>query len=40
MGTNIPGKARNFSLYAGGAPMFREKCAHVTANGYEGFSLS
>jgi len=40
MGTNIPGKARNFSLYAGGAVTFREKCADVTASGYKGFEFS
>ncbi|MFT4563937.1 MAG: cation diffusion facilitator CzcD-associated flavoprotein CzcO [Gammaproteobacteria bacterium] len=40
MGTNIPGKARNFSLYAGGAPTFREKCTQVAENGYQGFVFS
>jgi len=39
MGTNIPGKARTFSLYAGGAPMFRDKCEHVATSNYEGFVL-
>ena len=35
---NLPGKQkRTFLLYAGGAPAYREKCAAVAANGYEGF---
>ena len=40
MGTNVPGKKRNFLFYAGGAPAFRDKVAAVAANGYEGFRLS
>jgi cyclohexanone monooxygenase len=40
MGSNIPGKKRTFLFYAGGAPAFREKCATVAANDYEGFTLS
>jgi cation diffusion facilitator CzcD-associated flavoprotein CzcO len=40
MGTNVPGKKRNFLFYAGGAPAFRDKCAEVAAKGYEGFILS
>ena len=40
MGTNIPGKKRNFLFYAGGVPAFRQKCADVAAKGYEGFVLS
>jgi cation diffusion facilitator CzcD-associated flavoprotein CzcO len=39
MGANTPGKARNFLLYAGGAPNYRKKCEEVVANGYEGFRL-
>jgi cation diffusion facilitator CzcD-associated flavoprotein CzcO len=39
MGANTPGKARNFLLYAGGAPNYRKKCEEVAANGYEGFRL-
>lgn len=39
MGANIPGKKRNFLLYAGGSPFFREKCEEVVANGYEGFQF-
>jgi cation diffusion facilitator CzcD-associated flavoprotein CzcO len=40
MGTNIPGKKKNFLFYAGGAPAYREKCEQVAANGYRGFLLS
>lgn len=39
MGANIPGKKQQFLLYSGGAPKYREKCAEVAANGYEGFVL-
>jgi len=39
MGTNIPGKKKTFLFYAAGAPVFREQCAEVAANGYEGFEL-
>ncbi|MCS6926656.1 MAG: NAD(P)/FAD-dependent oxidoreductase, partial [Candidatus Binatia bacterium] len=37
VGANIPGKARVFLLYANTAPAYRQKCAEVAANGYEGF---
>jgi hypothetical protein len=40
VGANIPGKARAILLYANPAPKFREKCAQVAANNYEGFELS
>jgi cation diffusion facilitator CzcD-associated flavoprotein CzcO len=40
VGANIPGKARAILLYANPAPKFREKCAEVAANNYEGFELS
>lgn len=40
MGANVPGKPRVFLPYVGGIPEYRRKCAEVTANGYEGFSLS
>ena len=37
---NLPGRqTRNFLLYAGGAPAYREKCDHVAANGYEGMTF-
>ncbi|MBM4256713.1 MAG: NAD(P)/FAD-dependent oxidoreductase [Deltaproteobacteria bacterium] len=39
LGANIPGKKRQYLLYAGGAPVYRQKCAEVAANGYEGFVL-
>jgi cation diffusion facilitator CzcD-associated flavoprotein CzcO len=37
MGANTPGKPRNFLLYAGGSPAYRQKCEEVAAKGYEGF---
>lgn len=40
MGANIPGKPRTFLPYVGGVPAYRQKCAEVVANGYEGFVLS
>ncbi len=39
MGANIPGKKQQYLLYSGGAPKYREKCAEVAANGYNGFLL-
>ena len=39
MGANIPGKKRTFLMYAGGSPLYREKCEQVVANGYDGFTL-
>ena len=39
--SNLPGKQkRTFLLYGGGAPVYKEKCDEVAANGYEGFALS
>ncbi|HUB46065.1 MAG TPA: NAD(P)/FAD-dependent oxidoreductase [Acetobacteraceae bacterium] len=40
MGANIPGKPRVFFPYAGGVGPYRERCAEIAANGYEGFALS
>ena len=40
MGTNIPGKKKQFLFYAAGAPAFREQCADVAANDYKGFEFS
>ena len=40
LGANIPGKPRVFMPYAGGMVRYREICAEVAANGYEGFALS
>jgi cation diffusion facilitator CzcD-associated flavoprotein CzcO len=39
VGANIPGKSRALLLYANSAPAYRQKCAEVAANGYEGFLL-
>jgi cation diffusion facilitator CzcD-associated flavoprotein CzcO len=39
VGANIPGKKRALLLYANTAPAYRNKCAEVAANGYEGFQL-
>jgi cyclohexanone monooxygenase len=40
MGANIAGKPRVFMPYIGGVNAYREKCAEIAANGYEGFRLS
>lgn len=40
VGSNIPGKARRFLVYAGGVHNYREKVEQVAANGYEGFRLT
>ncbi|HJY80010.1 MAG TPA: NAD(P)/FAD-dependent oxidoreductase, partial [Candidatus Binatia bacterium] len=39
MGSNIPGKKRAILLYANTAPAYRQKCAEVATQGYEGFIL-
>ncbi len=39
MGANIEGKPRVFMPYIGGVGRYREECATISANGYEGFSL-
>jgi cyclohexanone monooxygenase len=39
MGANVPGKPRVFLPYIGGVPVYRQRCAEVAANGYEGFAL-
>jgi cation diffusion facilitator CzcD-associated flavoprotein CzcO len=36
-GANIPGKTRRFLIYLGGVGAYRQKCAEIAANGYEGF---
>ena len=36
-GENIAGKPVGFMPYIGGFPKYREKCAEVASNGYEGF---
>ena len=40
VGANIPGKPRVFMPYVAGVGVYRQKCAEVAANGYEGFSLT
>ena len=40
MGANIPGKPRLFLPYIGGVGPYRDRCAAVAANGYEGFTMS
>ena len=40
LGANVPGKPRVFMPYAGGMARYRETCAAVAVNGYEGFVLS
>lgn len=37
MGANIPGRPRVFLPYAGGVGVYRQRCADIAANGYEGF---
>ncbi len=36
---NLPEKKRTFLLYAGGAPVYKQKCDEVAAQGYAGFQL-
>jgi cyclohexanone monooxygenase len=40
MGANIQGKPRVFMPYIGGVGVYRQKCAQVAADGYQGFDLS
>ncbi len=40
LGANVPGKPRVFMPYAGGMKRYRDICAGIAANGYEGFALS
>ncbi|MBV1906923.1 MAG: NAD(P)/FAD-dependent oxidoreductase [Pseudomonadales bacterium] len=40
LGANIPGKTRIFMPYAGGIPMYRQRCDEVAEKDYEGFLLS
>ncbi|MEU7856472.1 NAD(P)/FAD-dependent oxidoreductase [Nonomuraea sp. NPDC049141] len=37
MGANIPGKPRVFMPFVGGVGVYRDICAEVAANGYQGF---
>jgi cyclohexanone monooxygenase len=40
VGANVPGKPRVFMPYVGGVGAYRERCAQIAADGYEGFELS
>ena len=40
MGANVPGKKRSFLMYAGGSPLYRQKCEEVVTKGYERFLRS
>jgi cation diffusion facilitator CzcD-associated flavoprotein CzcO len=40
LGANVPGKPRVFLPYAGGMAKYRQICADVAANGYNGFTFS
>jgi cation diffusion facilitator CzcD-associated flavoprotein CzcO len=40
LGANVPGKPRVFMPYAGGMARYREICAGIANNAYEGFALS
>ncbi|MEE2679950.1 MAG: NAD(P)/FAD-dependent oxidoreductase [Myxococcota bacterium] len=39
VGANIPGKARVVAPYAGGQPLYRERCEAVVSSGYEGLEF-
>ncbi|HTP75938.1 MAG TPA: NAD(P)/FAD-dependent oxidoreductase [Rhizomicrobium sp.] len=39
LGSNIPGKPRQFGVYLGGFSNYRARCNDVAAHGYEGFRL-
>ncbi|MDA0785034.1 MAG: NAD(P)/FAD-dependent oxidoreductase [Proteobacteria bacterium] len=39
-GSNIPGKPRVILPFAGGFPVYANKCDEVAANGYTGFTLA
>ena len=40
LGSNIPGKPRQFGVYLGGFANYKRRCDAVAANHYEGFELS
>jgi cation diffusion facilitator CzcD-associated flavoprotein CzcO len=40
VGANVPGKPRVVLPYAGGQPMYRERCDTIARSGYEGFAFS
>ena len=38
--SNLEGRdQRHFMLYAGGLPYYRERCAEIAENDYEGFTI-
>jgi len=39
LGSNIPGKPRQFGVYLGGFNTYRERCNAIAQSGYEGFTL-
>ena len=39
VGANVPGKPRVFMPYVGGVGPYRDRCAQIAADGYEGFAL-
>jgi cation diffusion facilitator CzcD-associated flavoprotein CzcO len=39
LGSNIPGKPRQFGVYLGGFNNYRERCNAIAQGGYEGFAL-
>jgi cyclohexanone monooxygenase len=39
LGSNIPGKPRQFGVYIGGFSNYRQRCDAVAQRGYEGFAL-
>ncbi len=39
LGSNIPGKPREFGVYLGGFNAYRRRCDAIADNGYEGFSF-
>jgi cation diffusion facilitator CzcD-associated flavoprotein CzcO len=40
LGSNIPGKPRQFGVYLGGFNNYRERCNAIAASGYEGFAIN
>ena len=39
LGSNVPGKPRQFGVYLGGFNTYRERCNAIAQSGYEGFTL-
>jgi acetone monooxygenase (methyl acetate-forming) len=39
LGSNVEGKPRRVLSYTGGVGTYRQKCAEVAANGYQGFDM-